>query len=41
MLKRIFDVLAAILTVLAIATASSACWIFFYQPRTPKSLLKN
>ncbi len=37
-MKKFYGVIAAICTVAAALAASSACWIFAYQPEEPKSL---
>ncbi|HOQ00116.1 MAG TPA: cyclic lactone autoinducer peptide [Acetivibrio clariflavus] len=37
-MKRILDVITVILTTIALFTASTASWIFFYQPVAPKSI---
>lgn len=38
MKKGIYATIATIATVVATAIASSACWLFLYQPVEPKSL---
>jgi len=37
-MKRLYGVLAAVCTLVAALVASSACYLFFYQPEEPKSL---
>ncbi len=37
--KKILNVLATVLKVVSIVSASTACWIFLYQPKVPKSLM--
>ncbi|MCX7749093.1 MAG: cyclic lactone autoinducer peptide [Clostridia bacterium] len=39
-MKKVFDIVATIVTALAVLTASTACWCFWYQPKVPKSLSK-
>lgn len=38
MLRKVFNGIAAVVTLLAVATAGAACYWFLYQPRVPKSL---
>ncbi|HVJ49413.1 cyclic lactone autoinducer peptide [Desulfitobacterium sp.] len=40
MKKTIFAAIASMLFVLASATSVFACGFWFYQPKTPKALLK-
>lgn len=37
-MKKIYGIIAAISTVIAAVLASSACWLFAYQPEEPDSL---
>jgi cyclic lactone autoinducer peptide len=37
-MKKFYKVLSALLSVVAIIAASSASFILYYQPRTPKCL---
>ncbi|AEV66782.1 cyclic lactone autoinducer peptide [Acetivibrio clariflavus] len=37
-MKKFFEAVAAILTTLALFSASTASWVFFYQPVAPKSI---
>lgn len=39
-MKKVFEAIAVILTVLAAFSVSSASWIFFYQAKIPKSVYK-
>jgi cyclic lactone autoinducer peptide len=39
MSKRVFDIVSVTITALAVISASAACVIWFYQPKTPKCLL--
>ncbi|NLI57006.1 MAG: cyclic lactone autoinducer peptide [Clostridium sp.] len=40
MFKKLLDIFAMLLTVISIISAATACWIFLYQPKIPKSLMK-
>lgn len=40
MAKRILGLVTAIVTIVAAFTVSSACILFLYQPKVPKSLMK-
>ena len=37
-MKKFYGVVAALSTVVAALLATSACWLFVYQPEEPKSL---
>lgn len=37
-MKKFYGVIAALSTIVAATIASSACWVFVYQPVEPKSL---
>jgi len=37
--KKLLNIFAMLLTVLSIVSTSTACWIFLYQPKVPKSLM--
>ena len=37
-MKKLYGVIAALATVIAAALASSACWMYLYQPAEPTSL---
>ena len=37
-MKKLYGLVAAISTLVAALVASSACYIFFYQPEEPASL---
>jgi len=39
-MKKVFEVITIFLTILAIFSASTASWVFFYQPKAPKSINK-
>ncbi|MCX7922750.1 MAG: cyclic lactone autoinducer peptide [Clostridia bacterium] len=39
-MRKVFNVVAGVLTVLAAITASTASFLFIYQPKVPKSLSK-
>lgn len=40
MAKRIFDVVAFVVTILAVFSVSTASWFYLYQPKAPKCLTK-
>ncbi|ADU73124.1 MAG TPA: cyclic lactone autoinducer peptide [Hungateiclostridium thermocellum] len=40
MLKKTLGLVAFIVTLFAVLSASSACFFFLYQPKVPKVLLK-
>lgn len=40
MKKKIFSLIAALLTLVAFSGAASACMALFYQPELPKALRK-
>ena len=37
-MKKVYGIIAAVSTIVAALLASSACFIFTYQPEEPKSL---
>ncbi|OPZ94829.1 MAG: hypothetical protein BWY74_00265 [Firmicutes bacterium ADurb.Bin419] len=39
-MKKVWEAIAVFLTVLAVFSASTACWFMFYQPKTPKAVIK-
>ena len=40
-MKKFYTLLSTLLTILALATVSTASfWVLIYQPKTPKCLLK-
>jgi len=39
-MKKFFEVTSIVVTVLAVIATSTACVLWFYQPKVPKSLQK-
>lgn len=39
-MKKLLKASAVILTTLAVFSVSTASWVFFYQPKAPKSIHK-
>ena len=37
-MKKVYGIIAALSTLVAAVLASSACWVFVYQPEEPQSL---
>ncbi|NLL04936.1 MAG: cyclic lactone autoinducer peptide [Clostridiaceae bacterium] len=37
-MKKTLEVIAVILTTLAVVSVSTASWFFFYQPNAPKTI---
>ncbi|MCX7921412.1 MAG: cyclic lactone autoinducer peptide [Clostridia bacterium] len=40
-MKRICSIFGTVITLIALATASSASILFFYQPKTPKCFINK
>lgn len=37
-MKKVWEAIAVFLTVLAVFSASTACWFMFYNPKAPKAV---
>ena len=39
-MKKLLNIIAVVITAISVVTAGTACILWVYQPRTPKSLMK-
>ncbi|MCX7923403.1 MAG: cyclic lactone autoinducer peptide [Clostridia bacterium] len=39
-MKKVYTLIGALAAFIALISASTACWLFLYQPKTPKCLKK-